>query len=245
LLKKNVFGQYIFLKKTIMRMAAPFTYMRFSVVNRNDIKGADRFNELQEQNVLFVSNHQTYFADVAYMVHAMGNAKTGKPNQITFWDFFLKPYTNFYYVAAAETMDSGIIPKLFKLTGSISIKRTWREAGENIKREVDKNDTESIERALKSGWVITFPQGTTKPFVEGRKGTAHIIKNYKPIVVPITVDGFRRAFDKKGLFIKKKGTTLKLTIKQPLVIDYDDTIENIMEQVMDAIEQSPKFNKVS
>jgi hypothetical protein len=243
LLEKNVFGQYIFLKKTIMRMAAPFTYMRFGVINNNNIKGAELYNDLPTQNVLFVSNHQTYFADVAYMIHAMGNAKTGKPNQITFWDFFLKPYTNFYYVAAAETMDSGIIPKLFKLTGSISIKRTWREAGEDIKREVDKNDTESIERALKSGWVITFPQGTTKPFVEGRKGTAHIIKNYKPIVVPVMVDGFRRAFDKKGLFIKKKGTTLKLTIKQPLDIDYDDSVENILEQVMDAIEQSPKFNK--
>ena len=241
MLEKNVFGQYIFLKKTIMRMASPFTYMRFGVINKNEIEGAELFNELPDENILFVSNHQTYFADVAYMVHAMGNAKTGKPNEITFRNFFWKPFTNFYYVAAAETMDSGIIPKLFKLTGSISIKRTWRESGENIKREVDKADTENIERALKSGWVITFPQGTTKPFVEGRKGTAHIIKNYKPIVVPIVVDGFRRAFDKKGLLIKKKGSTLKLKVKQPLNIDYNDSVENILEQVMDAIEQSPKF----
>lgn len=241
MLEKNVFGQYLFLKKTIMRIMSPMTYSRFALKNNNKIEGAELFQELPKRNILFVSNHQTYFADAAFIIHAMGCSISGKPNQITFKEFFLRPYLNFYYVAAAETMDSGIIPKLFKLTGAISIKRTWRESGENIKREVDKTDTENIERALKSGWVITFPQGTTKPYVEGRKGTAHIIKNYKPIVVPIVVDGFRRAFDKKGLLIKKKGTTLKLTIKQPLNIDYDDSVENILEQVMDAIEQSPKF----
>ena len=241
MLAKNVFGQYIFLKKAIMRMASPFTYLRFGVINKNKITGTELFNELPERNVLFVSNHQTYFADVACMIHAMGNAKTGKPNQITFFNFFWKPFTNFYYVAAEETMKSGLIPKIFALTGSISIKRTWRESGKDIKREVNKSDTDSIEKALKSGWVITFPQGTTKPFAPGRKGTAHIIKNYKPIVVPIVVDGFRRAFDKKGLFIKKKGTTLTLTVKQPLKIDYNDTIENILGQVMDEIEQSSKY----
>ena len=30
-----------------------------------------------------------------------------------------------------------------------------------------------------------------------RKGTAHIIKQYKPVVVPIVIDGFRRSFDRK------------------------------------------------
>ena len=32
--------------------------------------------------------------------------------------------------------------------------------------------------------MITFPQGTN-PFKPIRRGTAHIIKTYKPIVVPI------------------------------------------------------------
>ncbi len=52
--------------------------------------------------------------------------------------------------------------------------------------------------------VITFPQGTTKSFKPVRKGTAHIIKQYKPIVVPIVIDGFRRSFDRKGLRTKKE-----------------------------------------
>ena len=33
-----------------------------------------------------------------------------------------------------------------------------------------------------------------------RKGTAHIIKENKPVVVPITIDRFRRSFDKTGFF---------------------------------------------
>ena len=67
----------------------------------------------------------------------------------------------------------------------------------NEKREVNPNDTENIKIALKDGWVITFPQGTTKSFKPVRKGTAHIIKQHRPIVVPIVIDGFRRSFEKK------------------------------------------------
>ena len=149
--------------------------------------------------------------------------------------------TNLFFVAAEETMKAGILPKLLGFAGAISIKRTWREAGKNIKRKVDVKDTENIERALNAGWVITFPQGTTRAFADGRKGTAHIIKNYNPIVVPIVINGFRRAFDKKGLFLKVKGTALQVTVKQPLELDYSDNVDNILHKVMDAIEQSEKF----
>jgi len=80
--------------------------------------------------------------------------------------------------------------------------------------------------------VITFPQGTTKSFKPVRKGTAHIIKQYKPIVVPIVMDGFRRSFDKKGLRMKKKDILQSFIIKPPLEIDYDnDTIEEIVEKI--------------
>ena len=129
-------------------------------------------------------------------------------------------FIDFYFVAAEETMKSGLLPKILAYAGAITIKRTWREAGKSIKRPVDQADTEKIKIALANGWVVNFPQGTTKAFAEGRKGTAHIIKNYKPIVVPITIDGFRRAFDKKGLFIKKKNTALQMQVHQPLKIDY-------------------------
>lgn len=92
--------------------------------------------------------------------------------------------------------------------------------------------------------MITFPQGTTKSFKPVRKGTAHIIKQHKPIVVPIVIDGFRRSFDKKGLRLKKKNILQSFIIKEPLEIDYEnDTIDEIVEKVH-AIEQHPSFLKV-
>lgn len=241
MLKKDAFGQFVFLKKLVFRLFGRITFNRFTKINSTQIKGAELLSKLQDTNILFVSNHQSYFADVTLMFHVIHSALAGFPNELK-----LKPLLNFkkdniHYIAAEETMKSGFLPKILALTGAIPIKRTWREAGKNIKREVDKNDTENIKHALETGWVITFPQGTTRAYADGRKGTAHIIKNYKPIVIPIVVDGFRRAFDKKGLFIKKKGVVLKLKIKEPLNIDYNDSVENILAQVMDAIEQSDKF----
>ena len=132
-----------------------------------------------------------------------------------------------------------------ELQGSISIERTWRESGKEVKRQVKMSDISNIGLALNDGWVITFPQGTTKPFKPVRKGTAHIIKHYKPIVVPIVIDGFRRSFDKKGLMIKKRGILQSMIIKEPLDFDYEnDSIENIMEKIEYAIEQHPSFLKV-
>ena len=87
---------------------------------------------------------------------------------------------------------------------------------------------ERYYRALENNWVITFPQGTTKPFAPGRKGTALIIKQTKPIVIPVVINGFWRAFNKKGLKFKKKGSVLSVTFKEPFVIDYDAPAENIM-----------------
>ena len=83
--------------------------------------------------------------------------------------------------------------------------------------------------------------GTTKPFAPGRKGTAFIIKQHRPIVIPVVINGYWRAFNKKGLKMKKRGSLLSVTFKEPLDIDYNDTCENILEKIMDAIEQSKKF----
>ena len=121
------------------------------------------------------------------------------------------------------------------------MKRTWRAEGQEIRRNLDPSDTRKIERALQHNWVITFPQGTTKPFAPGRKGTAFIIKQHRPIVIPVVISGYWRAFNKKGLKFKKKGSHLSVTFKDPMVIDYEDTNENILEKVMDAIEQSKRF----
>ena len=145
---------------------------------------------------------------------------------------------NLYFIAAKETMRDGFIPRILSFAGSIPIERTWRDGGKDIKREVNQVNIDSINIALKDGWVITFPQGTTKPWTPVRKGTAHIIKENKPVVVPIVIDGFRRSFDRKGLFLKKKGVNQKLEIKAPIEIDYDnDSLDVIVKKIGESIEQ--------
>ena len=241
LFKKDVFGRPYILKKFLVRIFGSFFYPRFTKKYNCISKGAENIANLPGTNVLFISNHQTYFADVALMYQIIQNAKLGHYNNVKKKGFWKMPIKNFFYVAAEETMKDGLIPKLMALTGAVTIKRTWREKGKKINREVDKSDTSNIAKALDNGWVISFPQGTTKPYSVIRKGTAHIIKDYKPIVVPIVIDGLRRAFDKKGLAKKKVNTDLRILIKEPLKIDYESSIEELVELIGESIHQNEYY----
>jgi 1-acyl-sn-glycerol-3-phosphate acyltransferase len=221
------------------------THRRYRGFNQLHIEGSEIIKNLPENKVLFISNHQTYFADVVAMFHVFNASLSGRIDNIKNVGYLWSPKLNMYYVAAKETMRSGLLPRILAYAGSISIERTWRESGQDINRQVKMSDITNIGVALDDGWVITFPQGTTKPFKPVRKGTAHIIKKYKPIVIPIVIDGFRRSFDKKGLMIKKRGILQSMIIKEPLQIDYEnDSVEAILEQIQYAIEQHPSHLKV-
>ncbi|HET8887141.1 MAG TPA: lysophospholipid acyltransferase family protein [Salinimicrobium sp.] len=245
LFKKNPFGHFLFLKKWLIRIFGVLSHRRYRGFNELQIEGSEIIRNLPNSGVLFVSNHQTYYADVAAMFHVFNASLSGRIDSIKNVGYIWQPKLNIYYVAAKETMRSGLFPRIMAYAGAVSVERTWREKGQEINREVNLNDTENIGIALKDGWVITFPQGTTKPFKPIRKGTAHIIKNYKPIVIPIVIDGFRRSFDKKGIRIKKRGILQTFQIKEPLQIDYEnDTIDEIVKKIEYAIEQHPSFLKV-
>ncbi|AXG70490.1 acyltransferase [Kordia sp. SMS9] len=245
LFKRNPFGHILFLKKWLIRIAGTMTHKRYRGFNELKIEGSEILRSLPENNVLFVSNHQTYFADVVAMFHVFNASLKGRDDNIKNVGYLWNPKLNLYYVAAKETMKSGFLPKILAYAGSVSIERTWRANGEDVNRQVKMSDISNIGIALDDGWVITFPQGTTRPWKPIRKGTAHIIKRYKPTVVPIVIDGFRRSFDRKGLRIKKKGILQSMEIKEPLEIDYDnESVSEIIEKIEYAIEQHPSFLKV-
>ena len=236
LFDKTPFGQYLFLKRMLIRYLGVLTHRRYRGFNELNIEGSEVIKNLLDSNVLFVSNHQTYFADVVAMFHVFNASLHGRIDNIKNVGYLWHPKLNIYFIAAKETMKAGLLPRILAYAGSISIERTWREAGKDINRQVKMSDISNIGRALDDGWVITFPQGTTTPFRPLRKGTAHIIKKYKPIVVPIVIDGFRRSFDKKGLMIKKKGILQSMIIKEPLEFDYEnDSMEDIIEKIEYAI----------
>ena len=216
LFKRDVFGKILFLKKMLIRSLGVISHRRYRGFNELHIEGSEIIRDLPENNVLFVSNHQTYFADVAAMLHVFNAALSGRVDNIRDIGYLWQPKLNIYFVAAKETMKAGILPRVMAYAGSISIERTWREKGKDVKKQVKMSDVSNITRALQDGWVITFPQGTTTPFKPIRRGTAHIIRENKPIVIPVVIDGFRRSFDKKGLLIKKRGILQSMVIKKPL-----------------------------
>ena len=228
-------------RKIVYFIVGSISYPGLAIINKLKISGTEHLKNLPKSRVLFVSNHQTYFADVITFLHIFCAVKWGKMNRLGVPYYLLNPFTRVNYVAAEETMKGSLISRLFLLAGGLTVKRTWRAEGQEVRRGLDPSDTRKITRALENNWVITFPQGTTKPFAPGRKGTALIIKQMKPIVIPVVISGFWRAFNKKGLKFKKKGSTLSVTFKAPLQIDYDAPAEHILGQLMDAIEQSKKF----
>ena len=243
--KRNPFGHILFLKKWLIRLLGALSHIRFRGFNELKIDGSEIIRNLPDNNVLFISNHQTYFADVVAMFHVFNASLNGRVDTIKNIGYLWKPKLNIYYIAAKETMNAGILPKILAYAGSVSIERTWRSKGEDIKRGVKFSDISNIGKALNDGWVITFPQGTTTPFKPIRKGTAHLIKQYKPIVIPIVIDGFRRSFDKKGIRVKKKNVLMSMTIKKPLKIDYlKDSTEEIIKKIEFSIEQHSSFLKV-
>ena len=228
-------------KSVVYFIVGVVSYPGLAIINKIKISGTENLKDLPRRNVLFVSNHQTYFADVITFLHIFCAVKWRKENKLGVPFYLLNPFTRVFYVAAAETMKSTWISRLFTWAGAITVKRTWRAEGKEVRRGLDPGDTRKIAKALENNWVITFPQGTTKPFAPGRKGTAFIIKHHKPIVVPVVINGFWRAFNKKGLKFKKKGSLLSVRFKEPLQLTYEESIDVILEKVMDAIEQSKRF----
>ena len=243
--KRNPFGHNLFIKKWLIRILGFLSHTRFNKFNKLKIEGSDILRSIPKNNVLFVSNHQTYFADVVAMFHVFNASLSGRDDSIKNVTYLWQPKLNIYYIAAKETMKDGLFPRILAYVGSVSIDRTWRSKGEDVNRQVKMSDVSKIGIALNDGWVITFPQGTTTPFKPIRKGTAHIIKEFKPTVVPIVIDGFRRSFDKKGIRIKKRDILQSMEIKKPLEIDYkNESVESIVEKIEHAIEQHPSFLKV-
>ncbi len=243
--KQDPFGHAIWIKKLLIMLIGLATHRRYRGFNNLQIEGSSVLNDLPQHNVLFVSNHQTYFADVIAMFHVFNATRSGRIDSIQNVSYIFNPKDNLYYIAAAETMKASFFTKVLAYVGGVLVNRTWRANGKAIKREVKKDDVDNIGISLNDGWVITFPQGTTTPWVPVRKGTGHLIKNYKPIVVPVVINGFRRSFNKKGVTVKKKGVQQSIRIKEPLTIDSEnDSVEKIVDMVQKAIEQDPQMRVI-
>tara|TARA_X000000950_G_scaffold90741_1_gene114105 strand:+ start:1305 stop:2012 length:708 start_codon:yes stop_codon:yes gene_type:complete len=214
-LKKNIFGQTIFLKRFIIGLIGLITHRTFRS-KKFLIKGSKNLVNLPESNVLFVSNHQTYFYDVIAMLHVFNSTVKGRIDSVKRPKYLVSPKTNLYYIASLETMKKSSITKLLTHAGAVLVQRSWRDSGESVTRNIRSEDTDNIKLALNDGWVITFPRGTTDNSKPIRKGTAFIIKSNSPIVVPIKINNFNKVFQRNGLKVINKRKEFSIEIMKPL-----------------------------
>lgn len=170
---------------TIGNLATP-VYFRW--LNELKAEGDELLETLPRKNVVFLSNHQTYFTeaiaffDLLYIVH-------GLPYE--------DPHLRFS--AATETMKKNLLTQVLTYAGGVTFKRSFRDAGKEVNRPVDLAGVGKIEEAIATGWLLHFPTGTTQASAPIRPGMAQLLHRTKPIAVPMRVDGFKELLLHKQL----------------------------------------------
>jgi 1-acyl-sn-glycerol-3-phosphate acyltransferase len=61
----------------------------------------------------------------------------------------------------------------------------------DVQRPVDLDGVARVEEAIRDGWLLHFPAGTTKKGAPLRPGVARLLHNTRAVAVPVRVDGFR------------------------------------------------------
>ena len=97
---------------------------------------------------MFVSNHQTYFADVVTFLHIFCAVKWGKNNRLGIPYYLLNPFTRVNYVAAEATMKGSWISRFFALAGALTVKRTWQR----------------MPKRQGKDWILLIPVRSTGPW---------------------------------------------------------------------------------
>src|SRR5215510_2233253 len=122
-------------RKLVYAIVGLFSYPGLAIINKLKISGTEHLKNLPKQNVLFVSNHQTYFADVITFLHIFCAVKWGKKNRLGIPYYLLNPFTRVYFVSAEETMRKNMLTRLFALAGALTVKRAWLAKSESEKRK--------------------------------------------------------------------------------------------------------------
>ncbi len=189
---------------TIGNLATP-VYFRW--LNSVKAEGDELLKTLPRRNVVFLSNHQTYFTeaiaffDLLYIVH-------GLPYE--------DPHLRFS--AATETMKKNLVTQVLTYAGGVTFRRSFREAGKDVKRPVDFEGVGKIEEAIATGWLLHFPTGTTQPHAPIRPGVAQLLHRTKSIAVPVRVDGFREMLLHKQ-FPGRTGNQATIRFFPPMDLD--------------------------
>ncbi len=157
-----------------------FTVPYLAILNDVHVEGDEVLKDLPRRNVVFLANHQTYFLealaffDLVYVRY-----------QFPLEDPMLR------FSAAEETMKKNLLTKLMTLAGGVTFRRSFREGGVDVKRPVDMDGVARVAEAIRDGWLLHFPAGTTRKGAPLRAGVSRLLHNTKAVALPVRVDGFR------------------------------------------------------
>lgn len=187
--------------------AAGFTIPYFKLLNRVDVIGRERLNTLPKRGVVFLSNHQTYFTEAIAFFDAVYRRRG-----ISWEDPFLR------FSAAEETMGKNLATSVLTTGGAVTFRRSHRHGGVDLQRSVDLEGIARIEQAIRSGWLLHFPTGTTRDGAPIRPGVSRLLHSTQAVAVPMRVDGFREMLLHKQIpgRIRRRAS---IRIEEPLDLD--------------------------
>ena len=102
-----------FVRAVVYAIVGSVSYPGLNMINKLKIEGTEHLEGLPRKNVLFVSNHQTYFAEVIAFLHIFCAVKWRKRNKLGIPYYLLNPFTSVFFVSAAETMKESWLTRLF------------------------------------------------------------------------------------------------------------------------------------
>jgi 1-acyl-sn-glycerol-3-phosphate acyltransferase len=178
-----------------------FTVPYFAILNDVHVEGDEVLKDLPRPNVVFLALEAIAFFDLVYVRHQL-------PLE--------SPIVRFS--AAEETMKRNLLTKLMTIAGGVTFRRSFREAGEDVRRAVDMDGVARVEEAIQDGWLLHFPAGTTKKGAPLRGGVTRLLHNTKAVALPMRVEGFRELLLHKqvpGKLFKQ----CSLKIHPPLPLD--------------------------
>lgn len=172
----------------IASFAVGFTIPYFRLLNRVRVEGEGVLRTLPKKGVVFLSNHQSYFLEAIAFFDVV-YVRMGFPME--------EPMLRFS--AAEETMKKNLLTLVLNKAGGVTFRRSFREGGVEVKRPVDLEGVSRVEEAIRGGWLLHFPAGTTKRGAPLRPGVAQLLHRTKAVAVPMRVEGFRELLLHKQL----------------------------------------------
>jgi 1-acyl-sn-glycerol-3-phosphate acyltransferase len=78
----SAFKESGFVKGLVYTVIGAISYPGLAIINKLQINGMEKLATLPKKNVLFVSNHQTYFAEVICFLHIFCAVSWRKKNKL-------------------------------------------------------------------------------------------------------------------------------------------------------------------